>query len=398
MHDGCFSQKENMVASSSMSIRNAKSLVSLRRLVENSFLFDLLEFRGKILDDLAALQLIGSGKASVFWSPRTVQQHNSLQFFDVTQVTVGVFLREARHDMIVEFLGALYLFPVTVLFLGSDQSGLLRPLHRGWLGNLEESDATIHVTVTIAANASSYSVHQVAVSVDHFHLFQSDVFTRLELDKILFAIHDANATVCQELSDVSGSEPAIIGVNFLGLLRHHIVSSRDVGTLEHDFSASPYVVTVHILSIGVQVRQASLVTDFGSRIQSHLHAGNEVSGNTGAQIIGFLDGQSGAGFGQTVALYQWESKGDTNKILDVSVEGTSSRNGVLDVATDELLELLEDQNVEEGSVQTDSHGKCAPLQGGVHEGLCNGRRQGNLGNNGLFDGVPNLGNGHHVCG
>mmetsp|Transcript_2679 Transcript_2679/g.5604 ORF Transcript_2679/g.5604 Transcript_2679/m.5604 type:complete len:215 (-) Transcript_2679:620-1264(-) len=71
---------------------------------------------------------------------------------------------------------------------------------------------------------------------------------------------------------------------------------------------------------------------------------------------------------------------------------------MLDVSAKNLLELFEDKCVEQRSIETDSHGKCFPHEGRVDECLCDGRRGGDLIDDGLFDRVPNLRHGNHVRG
>ncbi|VEU35531.1 unnamed protein product [Pseudo-nitzschia multistriata] len=299
--------------------------------------------------------------------------------------------------MVVKFFRVLDLLPIAFLFSRSDKSSFLGPLHGSWLGNLEECNTSVHVAVAVATDSSCNSVNEFAVSINHFHLFQSHVFTRLEFDKILLAINNSDATIFHELTDISSGKPPI-DVDFIGLLGHHVIASCDIFTFDHDFTTSPDLISVHILSIGFQICYTSLVTNIRGRVQSNLNAGNGSSSDSGTHIIDMLDSQSSTGFGQTITLHQWKSKSDINESLDITVKGTTSRKRVLDITADEFLELLEDQHVEQGSVQANCDGKRPPHQCGVNECLCNWRRQCDLGNNSFLDSVPDLRHGYHMGG
>mmetsp|Transcript_17943 Transcript_17943/g.51406 ORF Transcript_17943/g.51406 Transcript_17943/m.51406 type:complete len:209 (+) Transcript_17943:330-956(+) len=207
-----------------------------------------------------------------------------------------MLILEIGHDGIHELLGGLDSLEIT------RNAILLSPLHGNDLVQLHQSDGTVHVTVTVAADTARDGINELGVTIGHLHVFDGNVLASLELDQILLPIDDAQTAILHELANISRVEPAIFPELLQGLLRHHVVAKGDVVSLSHDLTTAVDAVALHIASIGIEIRHSGLIGDLGAGIEPHLHGGHGNSSNAGPKVGWVLDGQKGAGFGKAVSL------------------------------------------------------------------------------------------------
>ena len=262
--------------------------------LEDTLELDLLEFLVEHFNHNAALQLIGSGLATVLRSPWRGQQRDRNKLLQMTQVTLCMLLLHRVQNSIVDLLGSLYCLEITRDAIRTS------PLHSVGLIKLHEGNWSVHITISVATDTTVHSVDKVRVTENRFHLFQSNVFTTLELDEILLAVDNAKATIFHELSNISSVEPSICPVFFLAFIFHHVVSRSDIGTSNAYFTTSPDGVAFYILAIRREVGQASLVLDFWRRVELSFTRRKQDSSNTCSCVFLGLNGQSSASLSQTL--------------------------------------------------------------------------------------------------
>mmetsp|Transcript_12468 Transcript_12468/g.29489 ORF Transcript_12468/g.29489 Transcript_12468/m.29489 type:complete len:662 (+) Transcript_12468:306-2291(+) len=303
-----------------------------------------------------------------------------------------MLILEIGHDGTHKLLGALDRLEIT------RNAILLGPFHGNDLVQLHQSDGAVHITVTVAADTTRDGIDKLGVAVGHLHTFDGNVLASHELDQILLPIDDAQTAILHELANISRVEPAIFSEFLQGLLGHHVVAQGNVVPLDHDLTTAVDAVALHIVSVGLAIRNPGLVGNVGAGIELHLHGGDGNSSNTSPKVGGVLDGQTGGGFGEAVSLEQRTSEARADKDLDLAVERTATGQGQAQPPTDDLGELLEDQRLEEGGVVSVLDGKGPGLEGRVDQELRHRRREGNLGLDPLLDHVPNLGHTGHDGG
>mmetsp|Transcript_24258 Transcript_24258/g.35941 ORF Transcript_24258/g.35941 Transcript_24258/m.35941 type:complete len:232 (-) Transcript_24258:940-1635(-) len=229
----------------------------MNSLLKDSLLSSLLKFFRKGFNDHSTLKLVGSSQAAVLWSPVFSQESNSNQLLQMAQASLGTLFLHICQNSIVKLLGVLHSIIV------STDTIILGPLHSNGLVQLHQSDRPVHFTISIAADTSRNSINESRVTISHFHIFHSDVFTSLQLDKILDTVDDTNTSIFHELSNIPSMEPSIIIKYFLGLIRHHVVSKRNTSSPGENFSTSKNLVSVDIVGIRAKVWSATLVVNLG---------------------------------------------------------------------------------------------------------------------------------------
>jgi len=158
--------------------------------------------------------------------------------------------------------------------------------------------------------AKTYRIHKVGVAINHLHLLQGDVFTALQLDKVLLTVDDPDATVRQELPDITRVEPTIIGERLLRLVGHHVVPARQAYTTDTNFTTSEDFVPLHVIPVAGEVRLSGLVTNIWRRFELHLNRRNRWTNDAIAKIVRFLDRKTGASLRQTLYISRKRKEGE----------------------------------------------------------------------------------------
>mmetsp|Transcript_3620 Transcript_3620/g.7025 ORF Transcript_3620/g.7025 Transcript_3620/m.7025 type:complete len:238 (+) Transcript_3620:2078-2791(+) len=227
------------------------SLIRTRKLtlapkpLEYSLCLGFIEFLLKHLNHNPPLKFVGGSKTSIFRRPGFSQEGYRHELLNVAQASLGVLCLDVSHDGIHQLLGILDSFEVAL------DAILLGPLHCNDFIELHQSNRTVHISISVAANTAGNSVNELAVSVSHFHVLDGNVLSPLQLDKILLTVNDAETSICHKLTNVTSVEPTI-GAKFLnGLFRHHVVSQSNIVTLGKNFATTMDAIAFNITGISL---------------------------------------------------------------------------------------------------------------------------------------------------
>mmetsp|Transcript_20551 Transcript_20551/g.44492 ORF Transcript_20551/g.44492 Transcript_20551/m.44492 type:complete len:272 (+) Transcript_20551:311-1126(+) len=244
-------------------------------------------------------------------------------------------------------------------------SVLFCPFHHHHFIQLHQSYWPIHFTITVAADPSIDSIHKLAVSIGHFHLFEGNVFTSQELDQVFLAVNNSNASFTHELPNITSMEPSILDINFVSLILHHVVASGNVGTTDHNFASAVDWVSFNITAISRKVRLSSFVTNIRGGYQLDFNRRNNLSGNSTANIIRCLDRDPSASFRQTITLNQRNGESGSAKVLDFRVQWPTAGKTHTKFPPNRSPELFEDQGLEERGIKSIFQSKPAPFKGSL---------------------------------
>mmetsp|Transcript_44828 Transcript_44828/g.100686 ORF Transcript_44828/g.100686 Transcript_44828/m.100686 type:complete len:646 (+) Transcript_44828:412-2349(+) len=251
--------------------------------------------------------------------------------------------------------------------------------------------------VAIRAGAAVLLVHELGVVEGVVHLLQCDILSALELDQVLLAVDDLDAAVGKHHPDVAGLEEAILAEDLCGLLRHHVVAAAHVAAPHPDLPAAQ-AWRAHAHGILGQVRLPLEVEEVGLGVYQVLDAGNGAAHNADADVVQHLQRQTEARLREAVALDGRAADAHPNPLLHLAADRAATRHGNLQLASDDALELVEDQKVKEGAVPTRGHCTALGCEGRVEEELLPGGELGELGISGGLEALPDLGHSCHEGG
>ena len=191
--------------------------------------------------------------------------------------------------------------------------------------------------------------------VDVLDTLGRDVLTLGELEDVLLAVDDLEATELVELTDITSVEPAVGFDSLLVLLVVLIVLSEHGGTTHQDLTTR----------VGLVIDRVVVVRDGLEADFARTERGAEVAGGV---VTVLLDCTNGIGLSHTVALAEVVGEGSAEEFLYVRVElSTSADHGTGIVETDGRANLASpDLIVEEVGVVSLADGESHGGLLGVH--------------------------------
>ena len=139
----------------------------------------------------------------------------------------------------------------------------------------------------------------------------------------------------------------------------------------------------------------SLVANFRRRDELALNCRNNASCDASTKVVWGLNCDTRTSFGQSISLDHFNSERSTTEFLDFRVERATSAHSLAKLATDDSLELLEDQSLEERCVKPVFERKLTPLERRLNQEFLDRRTSRYLGLDTLFDGIPDFRDRYH---